>query len=95
MSDFDLDGWLRGHGLSDAFRATVTRAIAPLAARIRAELAQRGTTLIVGLCGSQGSGKSTFADLLARLLEADGPGVAVLSLDDLYLTHAERAAPPG
>lgn len=41
---------------------------------------------ILGLCGSQGSGKSTLAQALADRIG----GTVVLSLDDLYLTLAER-----
>ena len=44
--------------------------------------------LFVGLCGAQGSGKSTIAQTLA----ARFPRCAALSLDDLYLTRAERIA---
>lgn len=46
---------------------------------------------ILGVCGSQGSGKSTLSDGLAARLRAGGLRVAVLSLDDLYLTKEERA----
>ncbi|MFV3077467.1 hypothetical protein [Niveispirillum fermenti] len=45
---------------------------------------------VLGICGAQGSGKSTLADGLAARLMAAGLRVAVLSLDDLYLTRAER-----
>lgn len=48
--------------------------------------------LVVGLCGAQGSGKSTLATALKRDLDKDGVRTAVLSLDDLYLTLAEREA---
>jgi D-glycerate 3-kinase len=47
--------------------------------------------LILGLCGAQGSGKSTLSEGLAARLREDGLAVAVLSLDDLYLSQAERA----
>lgn len=47
--------------------------------------------LVVGICGAQGSGKSTLAVGLKARLEGEGARVAVLSLDDLYLSHAERA----
>lgn len=43
-------------------------------------------SLVVGVCGAQGSGKST----LAAQLVAQLPAAATLSLDDLYLTRAER-----
>ncbi|WP_298195273.1 kinase [Novosphingobium sp.] len=49
--------------------------------------------LIVGVSGSQGSGKSTLCRMLEMLLrESHGLHAATLSLDDLYLTRAERAA---
>jgi D-glycerate 3-kinase len=58
-----------------------------LACRIRA---RRAPTLI-GIAGAQGSGKSTLAARLETLLqERAGLRAAVLSLDDLYLTRAER-----
>ena len=46
--------------------------------------------LVLGICGAQGSGKSTLAGALAERLAADGLRVAVLSLDDLYCTRADR-----
>lgn len=45
---------------------------------------------MVGLTGAQGSGKSTLAAALADRLGSAGIPTAILSLDDLYLTHAER-----
>lgn len=57
---------------------------------IRARLGEG--LLVAGICGSQGSGKSTLARALARRAEAEGIATAVLSLDDLYLAHAEREA---
>lgn len=46
---------------------------------------------ILGVCGAQGSGKSTLADGLTQRLQAQGLRAATLSIDDLYLSHAERA----
>jgi D-glycerate 3-kinase len=58
---------------------------------VRKLLKQReGEPLIVGLCGSQGSGKSTTCRELAEGWRREGLRVAVLSLDDLYLRRAER-----
>lgn len=42
---------------------------------------------LIGIAGAQGSGKTTLAKALARAL-----GAAAFSLDDVYLTKAERAA---
>lgn len=47
---------------------------------------------VIGLCGAQGSGKSTLASAMRCALVADGVAAAVLSIDDLYLTGAERHA---
>lgn len=67
---------------------------AALAARVMALVCGRSDgpyPLILGISGSQGSGKSTLAELIRLGLEqlADRQ-VAVLSLDDFYLTKAER-----
>ena len=53
---------------------------------------QAGRPFVLGICGAQGSGKSTLSDGLARRLEGRGLRAAVLSLDDLYLSHDARAA---
>lgn len=45
---------------------------------------------LVGICGTQASGKSTLVRAVGERLEADGIPHAILSIDDLYLTRAER-----
>lgn len=50
-----------------------------------------GTPLIVGLCGTQASGKSTACAQLAEHFAGLGLTVGVLSLDDLYLGRTVRA----
>ena len=47
-------------------------------------------TPVFAITGLQGSGKSTLAHQIAMQAEASGLRVAVLSLDDLYLTRAQR-----
>jgi D-glycerate 3-kinase len=51
-----------------------------------------GRSIVIGLCGAQGSGKSTAAAQVDAALSADGIRSMVLSLDDFYLTAAERNA---
>jgi D-glycerate 3-kinase len=79
------------HALPASYAAIAREVLAPLAARIEGLRSRLGQPVVVGLCGSQGSGKSTMAAFLQGLLEAEGRRVAALSLDDLYLTHAARA----
>ncbi|MGA0607220.1 kinase [Phenylobacterium sp. VNQ135] len=50
----------------------------------------RGAAL-VGLCGAQGSGKSTIAAATVKLLRDQGRSAVALSLDDLYLGREARA----
>ncbi len=68
----------------------MTASLEVAAAAIDAWLKTARRPLIVGLCGAQGSGKSTLARKLCEHVEARGGRVAVLSIDDLYLSHAVR-----
>ena len=83
-----LSALLRDEALPDDFAVEIERLHAPLAARIAA--VAMGSAFVVGICGPQGSGKSTAALVLRRLLEQRGLTVAILSLDDLYLPIADR-----
>jgi len=58
---------------------------------LRLRLGQtRMRPLLLGLCGAQGSGKTTVADALRQRLEAGGSRAAILTLDDLYLPRDAR-----
>ena len=62
-----------------------------LLGRIRAALTgQTARPFVLGICGAQGSGKSTLVAALAERLTDEGIATATLSLDDLYLTRGER-----
>jgi D-glycerate 3-kinase len=61
--------------------------------RLRPRLADgHPKPFVVGICGAQGCGKSTAAAALAANLARSGYRTATLSLDDLYLSRAERQA---
>ncbi|MBX3485560.1 MAG: kinase [Phenylobacterium sp.] len=62
----------------------------PLADRAIDWRADFGRTAMVGLCGAQGSGKSTVAAATARLLAERGFNVVAISLDDFYLGREAR-----
>ncbi len=85
-----LDALTRSHALPAAYRQMVDRIHRPAAERIAEARRSIGRPIVAGLCGSQGSGKSTMAAFLKALLEARGLKTAVLSLDDIYLTLPDR-----
>lgn len=69
----------------------IERCVGQLALLILARAGALGGCPIVGLSGAQGTGKSTLALLLADLLcHGFGKRALTLSLDDYYLTRAER-----
>lgn len=72
---------------------TVANVWAPLAACLAARAAAVKRPLLIGINGAQGTGKTTACRFLEALLRDDhGLTVATLSLDDFYLTRAERTA---
>lgn len=64
---------------------------APVAVWVAEQKRAIGGVPIIGIQGGQGSGKSTLSKALARLYrDALGWNVVTVSMDDLYLTYAER-----
>lgn len=67
--------------------------VGALAQQIAERSADATRCQIVGISGAQGTGKSTLAQLLRAVLEHGfGLRLAVVSIDDYYLTRAQRAA---
>jgi D-glycerate 3-kinase len=85
----DTEKFLESKRLPANSRHVVERMLVPLATGIE-RLRRPETCRVIGICGAQGSGKSTMASALRSVLEMRGLATAVLSLDDLYLTRAER-----
>ena len=81
-----LADFLAAEQLPASYADTVDRVVLPLAEQV----ARARHPLIVGVCGTQASGKSTLVAALGGLLEAKGLRTALLSIDDLYLTREER-----
>jgi D-glycerate 3-kinase len=86
--------WLKDfaeeHALPPGFRHTMDAICEPLAARAARLRQARRRTVLLGLCGAQGSGKSTIAAAVVRLLEDRGLTAVTVSLDDLYLPRSAR-----
>ena len=63
----------------------------PLAAWLAEQVKAAATAPIIGIHGGQGSGKSTLSRALAHWYQCSfGWNVIVVSIDDLYLGHADR-----
>lgn len=62
----------------------------PLALELATATQGLNRTLIPGILGGQGMGKSTLCIILKFILGSLGLSVGTLSLDDLYLTYIER-----
>lgn len=85
-----LAQFLAAERLPASYARTIEAVALPLAQRIAADAERANGGLVVGVCGAQASGKSTLTAVVRRLLEGRGLKVALFSLDDLYLTRAER-----
>jgi D-glycerate 3-kinase len=87
-------GWisrfLAEEALPASFRTTIDAICEPLAARLARLRQARRKTVLIGLTGAQGSGKSTIAAATVRLLENRGLTAVTVSLDDFYLPKSTR-----
>jgi len=77
--------------LPATYAETVSQWFLPLTEEILRQEAGHHGTFVIGVSGSQGSGKTTLASLLVQLLHSmAGLRCINLSIDDFYLTHAQR-----
>lgn len=80
---------MRAHRIDESLTAELAAVYLPLADWVRRQ--KSAGTLVLGVNGAQGSGKSTLCDFLQRVLsKAYGFRVAGFSIDDIYKTRAER-----
>lgn len=86
-----IDTLLAQEHLPETYRDTAMAIILPLAIRLQEMQCQAGRTLVVGINGAQGTGKSTLTLFLQTLLNDHlNCPCARFSLDDIYLTRAQR-----
>jgi D-glycerate 3-kinase len=86
-----LSKFLEREKLPETYRAQARDSFIPFIEAIRPKLTAAGRVPVLGIHGSQGSGKSTLAEFIHWYLqEQGGLNVALLSLDDFYLSLAER-----
>ena len=91
MSNLALQHFLGRHQLPESYLSMAESAFSPLIDEFNTQYQVNQKTYIIGINGCQGSGKSTLADYLCTVAAEKYhlPTVA-LSLDDFYLTKAER-----
>lgn len=95
MSDRSLEqtvsALIQQEGLPDSYAETVEKTVLPLADRICALHDTEKRPIVVGVHGAQGTGKSTLTLFLREILDRHrNRSAAHFSLDDIYLTRAER-----
>lgn len=85
--------FIEKHRLPDAYLTTAQRYFDPVAEALGSLAAPKNSQgLLIALSGSQGSGKSTLTDYLHYFLSSMGLTVLSISLDDFYLSKADRLA---
>jgi D-glycerate 3-kinase len=92
LNDDQIGPFLERHRLPDDFRSVIADHYRPLVGWL-VDKRRSNDPFLLGINGAQGTGKSTLADFFRVALESDyGWRVAVMSIDDFYLTRAEREA---
>lgn len=82
---------IKQESLPDSYADTVRNTILPLAQHLHSLRQDRSEPVVIGIHGAQGTGKSTLTLFLRELLNTHYRiPAANFSLDDLYLTRAER-----
>ena len=85
------DEFVAEHRLPEGYADNVWPYVRKVSERILRAHRESGRSIVVGVSGAQGSGKTTFARFLSKWLGLRLRLSAVcVSLDDFYLTRAER-----
>lgn len=85
-----IEQFITQERLPPVFAETAHDYYLPLSDYIAKRRRSSPDTLVVGVNGAQGTGKSTLSLLLKQLLQAQQLECVVISIDDLYLTREER-----
>lgn len=77
--------------LDKSLMEELDRVYLPLANMIMVSMASEQSMRVIGINGAQGAGKTTFGELMKIVLEQGfGLKTLILSIDDLYLSRADR-----
>jgi len=90
MVDQLLQQFIEEEALPESYSEDAQRWFLPLLPQLKRARSDKAGPLLLGINGAQGTGKSTLAALLTKLLASEGFVVANLSIDDFYLSKAAR-----
>ncbi len=76
--------------LPESYAEIVERVHRPVVKRLIEARARAGRPIVVGVCGTQASGKTTLSAFLKLLLREAGLKAETLAIDDLYLSKEAR-----
>jgi D-glycerate 3-kinase len=86
----DQQAFLTRNALPVCYLEMADKCFSPVIDSILVKQASRQSSIVIGINGAQGSGKSTLAEYLSLRLNARGLKAMNMSLDDFYLTQAQR-----
>lgn len=89
--DEDVIALMRELSLPDHYIDFVKFYLTPLADQIISLHSKQNAPVLIGINGAQGTGKTTLCQFLCLLLNIQGKKVVTLSIDDFYLSRAERS----
>jgi D-glycerate 3-kinase len=88
-----LQSFISRHRLPESYLSMAEKWFSPILSEFGEHYGREKSIQIIGINGCQGSGKSTLADYLCTQVKLQyGAATVSLSLDDFYLTKAERTA---
>jgi D-glycerate 3-kinase len=82
--------YLREQRLPESYAALIAEVLLPLGEKLAQRVRLSDSLVVIGLCGAQGSGKSTAAAVLCELLNQQELPALAVSIDDFYLPRAQR-----
>jgi D-glycerate 3-kinase len=85
-----IRGFITRNSLPEHYLQQASIWFDPIIETLVAHHSSAGRTLVVGINGCQGSGKTTLADYLCTCLQDRGLKAVAISIDDFYLTRKQR-----